>query len=51
MKILALDIGKYNTMCCLYDTATQHTSFCVAETTRGSLRKIFTHKYQRLSWW
>lgn len=45
MKILALDIGKYNTMCCMYETTTQLSQFCVAETTSGSLRKILTDKY------
>ncbi len=45
MKILALDIGKYDTMCCLYDSTSQQAVFCTTDTTVGSLRKIFVKKY------
>jgi transposase len=45
MKILALDIGKYNTMCCLYDTVKKAAVFCVAETTHDSLDKILRLRF------
>jgi len=27
MKILALDLGKFNTMCCFFDTRTREHTF------------------------
>ena len=32
MKILALDLGKFNTMCCFFDTNTPKQSFQSAST-------------------
>jgi transposase len=32
MKILALDLGKFNTMCCFFDTATRQVRFLTAST-------------------
>ena len=34
MLILAIDLGKYNSMCCFYDTKTQKVEFQKALTTR-----------------
>lgn len=41
MKILALDLGKFNTMCCFYDTKTRKHSFLNATTDRNYLSTIF----------
>ena len=44
MKILALDIGKFNTMCCFYDSKTRKHSFLNATTDRNYLKTLFkTH--------
>lgn len=40
MDILAIDLGKFNSMCCFFNTETQEYSFWPAETTRGYLRKV-----------
>ena len=41
MKILALDLGKFNTMCCYFDTKTRNYEFINATTDRDYLTKIF----------
>ena len=41
MKILALDLGKFNTMCCYFDTKTRKYEFINATTDRDYLTKIF----------
>lgn len=40
MLILAIDLGKYNSMCCFYDTNTQKAEFQKAETTRRYLTAV-----------
>ena len=40
MLILAIDLGKYNSMCCFYDTETQKAEFQKAETTRRYLTAV-----------
>jgi hypothetical protein len=37
MKILALDLGKFNTLHCLFDTKTRKYEFLTAATDRGFL--------------
>ena len=45
MNILAIDLGKYNSMCCFYDTDTQKYRFQAAATTRQYLTAVFkNHK-------
>ena len=41
MKILALDLGKFNTMCCFFDTKTRKHSFLNTTTDRNYLSTIF----------
>ena len=41
MKILALDLGKFNTMCCFFDTNTRKHSFHNAPTEREYLTTLF----------
>ena len=41
MKILALDLGKFNTMCCFFDTKTRQHTFQLAATERNYLTTIF----------
>ena len=41
MLILAIDLGKYNSMCCFYDTETQKAEFQKAETTPRYLTSVF----------
>ena len=41
MLILAIDLGKYNSMCCFYDTNTQKAEFQKAATTRRYLTTVF----------
>ena len=41
MLILAIDLGKYNSMCCFYDTNTQKAEFQKAATTRRYLTAVF----------
>lgn len=43
MNILAIDLGKFNSMCCFYDTDTQEYRFQAVATTRPYLTAIFTH--------
>ena len=40
MKILALDLGKFNTMCCYFDTKTRKHDFINAVTDRDYLTKV-----------
>lgn len=40
-KILALDLGKFNTMCCFFDAKTRKRSFLNATTERNYLETIF----------
>lgn len=45
MKILALDLGKFNTMCCFFDTTTRKHHFLLATTERNYLTTVFkTHQ-------
>ena len=41
MKILALDLGKFNTMCCFFDTETRKHTFLNATTDRVYLTTVF----------
>ena len=41
MKILAIDLGKFNSMCCFYDTTTQEYRFQTVATTRCYLTAVF----------
>ena len=41
MKILALDLGKFNTMCCFFDSKTRKHSFLNATTDRNYLSTVF----------
>jgi hypothetical protein len=41
MKILALDLGKFNTMCCFFDSKTRKHEFLNATTDRNYLETIF----------
>ena len=41
MKILALDLGKFNTMCCCFDTITRKHEFINATTERNYLTTVF----------
>ena len=41
MDILAIDLGKFNSMCCFFNTQTRKYSYWQAETTRAYLRKVF----------
>ena len=41
MKILAIDLGKYNSMCCFYDTKTQKYRFQTVATKREYLTAVF----------
>ena len=45
MNILAIDLGKFNSMCCFYETDTQKYRFQAAATTRQYLTAVFkNHK-------
>jgi len=45
MNILAIDLGKFNSMCCFFDTNTQEHSFLTAATTRVYLTTVLrTHQ-------
>lgn len=49
MIILALDLGKFNTMCCFFDTETRTHTFLNAATNRGYLETVFkTHSFDLL---
>jgi hypothetical protein len=39
-KILALDLGKFNTMCCFFDTESREFSFVLAATDRNYLKAL-----------
>jgi transposase len=41
MNILALDLGKFNTMCCFFDTAKRKPRFVTAATKPDSLSAVF----------
>jgi hypothetical protein len=41
MNILALDLGKFNTMCCFFDTATRKYRFLTAKTDPTYLTTVF----------
>jgi transposase len=41
MKILALDLGKFKTMCCFFDTKSRKHSFLLAATERNYLTTVF----------
>ena len=41
MKILALDLGKFKTMCCFFDTETRKHEFLNAATDRNYLTTVF----------
>ena len=41
MKILAIDLGKFNSMCCFYETKTQKYRFQTVATTREYLTTLF----------
>jgi transposase len=41
MKILALDLGKFNTMCCFFDSKTRKHTFLNATTDRSYLTTVF----------
>ncbi len=41
MYILAIDLGKFNSMCCFYDTDTRKHRFQAVETTRHYLSTVF----------
>ena len=49
MIILALDLGKFNTMCCFFDTATRTHSFLSALTDRDYLTTVL--KTTPSTWW
>ncbi len=44
MKILALDLGKFNTMCCFFDSKSKKHSFLNAYTTREELTVVLKRK-------
>ncbi len=44
MLILAMDLGKYNTMCCFYDTNSQNAEFQSAATNKRYLTKVLTSR-------
>ena len=49
MKIFALDLGKFNTMCCFFDTKTRQHTFLNATTNRHYLETVFKkHKIDLL---
>jgi transposase len=43
MNILAIDLGKFNSMCCFFDTETQQYRFQVAATTRAYLSSLLAN--------
>ena len=48
MNILAIDLGKFHSMCCFYNTDTNEYRFQAAATTRHYLTSVF--KTTRLTW-
>ena len=43
MNILAIDLGKFNSMCCFFDTDTQEHRFQMAATTKRYLTAVLTN--------
>ena len=43
MKIIAIDLGKFNSMVCFYDSAAQETEFLSTATRRDYLEKVLKH--------
>jgi transposase len=41
MNILALDLGKFNSVCCFFNTKTRKTKFLTTPTTRDQIASIF----------
>ena len=41
MNIIAIDLGKFNSMVCFYETTTQKHSFAIATTEKGYFRSLF----------
>jgi transposase len=41
MKILAIDLGKFNSVCCFYNTKTRRAKFLTTPTTREHFKTIF----------
>lgn len=51
MKILALKLGKFNTMCCFFESATRKHRFLTAKTDPTYLTTVFkSEKLTSLSW-
>jgi transposase len=42
MKILAIDLGKFNSVACLFDTATNHNEFETLTTQRWALEQLLS---------
>ncbi len=42
MLILAIDLGKFNSMCCVFDTKTQKPVFANAPTTRAAIHRVLS---------
>lgn len=42
MKILAIDLGKFNSVACLFDTATNHNEFETLPTQRWSIEQLLS---------
>ena len=42
--ILAIDLGKFNSVCCWYDTSTKSATFLHARTTRADLGRDLTRQ-------
>jgi hypothetical protein len=40
MKILAIDLGKYNSVACLFDTTTNQSNFETFATQRGAFEQL-----------
>ena len=49
MIILAIDLGKFNSMCCFFNTETQEYWFWNAATTRSYLTTVFQVNIS--TWW
>lgn len=43
MNIFAIDLGKFNSMCCFFDTETQEYQFLAAATNRGYLTSLLAN--------
>jgi transposase len=42
MIILAIDLGKFNSMCCVFDTKTQKPAFTNSPTTRPAIHRVLS---------